>query len=148
MPTDDDSTIYVRVAATGDLAAYSLYVYGTDFVDTGEPNNTADTAVDVPVVLGIGSDSGAIEVMGDTDWYRPEGPVGTVSLTLGANVPDQLDLIATVHAADGSSEVLATLDRDNPGFSGPPERYYVRISEDSDRAAVAARSNYTVTFGP
>jgi hypothetical protein len=138
---------FVRVTAGGDLGAFELFLYGTDFEDTGEPNGSAEEATQVPLEAGTISDSGAIETSGDADWYQPEVPVTGISFIVGVNVPAELDLTARVFAEDDLTTPLAVLDRSEGEFAAETAgRYLVAVSEETDRAGPASASRYELSF--
>jgi hypothetical protein len=71
-------TYYVRLRnTTGSTINYEFYAYTRQFDDLNEPgNNTRDGRVDFNT-----TESGAIETLGDEDWFRVQRS-GTLSLTL------------------------------------------------------------------
>jgi hypothetical protein len=143
----EGSGFLVRVSAEGDVPEHQLFIYGASYSDGNEPNDSAATATAIALTAGTGSDSGAIEVVGDTDWYQPETAVQRITFTPGANVPAELDLIATVYAEDDPETPLETLDRDNPEFGSPEAaRFFVAVSASAGRAGPSAASLYSLEW--
>lgn len=128
---------YLEVTATQNVP-YSLYLYTEAFADAGEPgNNDRNTAVTV-----TGNETGALETLGDEDFYRSSTSVTRVSLESGAAA---LALRAEVFLEDGTLAGSAAVGQ---AFSSAfaPQRFLVRVYSDARRAAVAGDSVYTLTF--
>lgn len=144
-PGQPERVYYLKVEAPADAAgvavegvAYGLYLYSDVFSDTGEPvNNDRNTAVSVS-----GDATGALETLGDEDWYRADTAATRISLASGAAA---LSLRAEVFFENGT--VVSSVPVGTP-FTLPqaPQRFLVRVYADIDRAAVAGDSTYTLTF--
>lgn len=131
-------TSYVRITnPTTTSQAFELYAYVGGFDDSGEDANDARATA-----IGLeGSDQGAIETLGDQDYYRVS-QAGTLSFSSGS----ALELRAEVSQSDG--KVLVTL---RPGESY--ERAFpgdiVRVYESGDdRAGAASASRYVLELTP
>lgn len=132
-------TSFVRITNSGSSTAnYTLYAYVDDYDDTGEPANDDEaTAVDLNDF-----DQGAIETLGDEDYYRVAA-AGEVSFNAPAASSEiAARLRAEITEADGTP--IVTLE---PGqsedrlFAGDIIRVYV---EGGERAGAAAVSRYVL----
>ena len=131
-------TSYVRVSNPANTAqAFTLYAYVGGFDDGGEDANDArDTAVALE-----GSDQGAIETIGDQDYYRVS-QAGALGFASGS----ALELRAEVSQADGA--LLATL-RPGESYARAFPGDVVRVYEDGDdRAGAASASRYALELTP
>ena len=135
-PNQED-VFYVRVEGT-QTAPYALYLFTGPFADTGEPINDArNTAVTV-----TGSETGALETLGDEDFYRSSAAATRVTLSSSASA---LSPRAEIFLEDGTSVGLVPVNQ--PFVSTlAPQRFLVRVFADARRAAVAGDSTYTLTF--
>ena len=134
---DQEDVFYVEVESAQD-AAYSLYLFTDAFADTNEPaNNDRNTAVTV-----AGSETGALEAVGDEDFYRSSAAATGVSLESGAAA---LALRAEIFLEDGTP--VTSVPAGTPFTSAlAPQRFLVRVYSDARRAAVAGSSTYALTF--
>lgn len=131
---------FVRVRNdSGTTVNVSLFVYGDAFGDSTEPaNNSPATA---PTLVAF--DSGAIETVGDVDFWLASG-TGNVAFTTAANGPALEAWIVNV-----SGNVV-------PGSGGPylngqnipvKQNEYIRVwTRDSRFAASSARSRYDLEY--
>ena len=135
-PNQED-VFYVRVEAT-QTAPYALYLFTGSFADTGEPaNDERNTAVTV-----TGSETGALETLGDSDWYRSSAAATRVTLNSSAAA---LSPRAEIFLEDGTS--VASVPAGQPFVSTlAPQRFLVRVFADARRAAVAGGSTYNLMF--
>lgn len=107
---------------------YSLYVYGEKFQDTGEPRNNSP---ETPSPL-LSTESGAIEVLGDNDYFRVE-QTGVYSFRAGGS--PQLRLRAEVVGEN----VIMTDGSQTGLFEGD----LIRVFSDSGYAGSPAASRYS-----
>lgn len=138
-------TGYVRVEAVGGSASYDFYVVGDDHADVGEPNDTFANAETTDASLSI---SGALETIGDEDWYRPSRDVVGVELSAPPEDAD-LRLRANIYREDGGYlETIAEGEEYILPVSLSAQRIRVEVfSQDSQpRAASAGRAIYFVDF--
>lgn len=135
-PNQED-VFYVRVEAT-QSAPYALYLFTGSFADTGEPaNDERNTAVTV-----TGSETGALETLNDSDWYRSSAAATRVTLNSSAAA---LSPRAEIFLEDGTS--VASVPAGQPFVSTlAPQRFLVRVFADTPRAAVAGVSTYNLMF--
>lgn len=135
-------TNFVRITNSGGSSVtYTLYAYVADYDDTGEPANDDEaTAVDLNDF-----DQGAIETLGDEDYYRLAGS-GQVSFSAPSASAEIANGLRAQILDEGGKE-LAILE---PGQvsddrlalrSGDIIRVYV---EGGERAGAAAVSRYVL----
>lgn len=129
---DLSGTVYVEVENHNVSASnIDLYVFGDAYADLGEPDN--DAAATATTLLT--SDEGAIETLGDADYYRVPAD-GTLSFTTG---PTALPIRATIQ---GTS--LSIVDGESMPVAA---NNVIRVDVDGgDRAAASGVSDYTLTF--
>ena len=127
-------SIFVRVTNPGSSRRnFSLFVYGDAYADTNEPAN--DTIGGAALVTS--SEGGAIETIGDVDYFRM-GASGTVRFTTGTGV---LGIRAYVTA---TGQTL-TDGQSYSALSGDIVRVEV---PGASRAAASAVSNYSLSYLP
>ena len=138
------SSYRVIVTNLGGSRTISLYAFGDDFMDEFEPQN--DATVSAPVLTT--SDQGAIETIGDTDFWQLayDGTVAFDTATPGITLEAEI--------VDASGAPVPNSGGPYPGgssltvFGGEFVRVWAR---DANQAAVAARSmyflDYTATYG-
>lgn len=138
VPTPSSSgTAYIRVRALQGTVTYDLYVVATDYSDLAEPNDAPENA---ELVSGAFAD-GAVERVGDVDWYETSGSVGQVIFYGNSD----LNLRANVCTLGGSCRVL--LDGESRTLStAQPVRVEVYSHEQQERAAAAAKAIYSLEF--
>lgn len=133
LPATDDP-YYFQVSGALLPTTYSVYVYGADFVDINEPGNDAQLTA-APYYLGE-EDVGAIETLGDVDWWTVTGldPAGEPMEFLATG---ELDLelyvvdVAGEHGPFASGTVVDLLPSD-----------FLRVESASERAARGAAGYY------
>jgi hypothetical protein len=115
------STRYVRLENVSSTSrAYALYAYGQEFSDTGEPaNNSTGSAP----TLDPAGDGGAIEILGDVDYFYVEQP-GFLNFASGA--APELDLVAEVLSSGGALQSRMTPGGGDNVFVGELVRVYSR----------------------
>lgn len=130
-------TFYVRVTNPGPSTNVSLYVYGDDYGDEYEPEN--DTLQGAPTFQFF--DSGAIETVGDVDYWYFEAPTTVTFDTNDLAIP----LEAWILDAAGN------LVGDGPGPYLPGDQItlfaneYLRVwAVEEWQAASSARSRYDI----
>lgn len=132
-----EDVVYVRVEAT-QTAPYALYLFTSPFADTGEPvNDERNTAVTV-----TGSETGALETLNDSDWYRSSAAATRVTLSSSAAA---LSLRAEIFLEDGTPAGAISVGQPYSSTLAP-NRFIVRVFSDARRAAVAGASTYALTF--
>jgi len=119
---------------SGSSRTFDLYGYTMNFSDQNEPNDTASSAV---VLTGAGVFQGAIETLGDEDWFRYTGS-DLRDLRFDAFDP-ALGLLLQI---DGGGPTLGTGDQD---VIYPGERFRVRST--AGRAGPSSTSGYAITIG-
>lgn len=131
-------SMFVKVTNKGSTAqTFDLYVYGAPYADDGEPFN--DTQSGALPVSGAHAESGAIETLGDVDYFKVTG-AGT--LRFNAATGTVLDLRATVEGVDSSLRDLV-----------PGETYPVLVGDvirvhvlNGSAAGIAGVSRYNLTI--
>ena len=129
-------TVFVELEnQTGSRVSYSLFAFVEDFQDEHEPGNRSRGGA-VPL---IDFDSGALETLGDVDWFVADRD-GDFRFSSDSEVRPR----AEIRTADG--EPLSPPEILMPGetrqiFAGETIRVF---SEDRDRAAAAGHSFYVV----
>lgn len=130
-------TVYVRVTNRGPVVNVSLFAYGDQHMDEYEPEN--DETATASTFGAIDSDSGAIETVGDVDyWYFPDG--GTVSFDV---VDEGIGVEADI--VDAGGQVVQ--DSGGPYHDGEEVLLfageYLRVwAQEPWQAASSARSAY------
>lgn len=129
------NSVLVKIENTsGSSRTFDLYGYTMDFSDENEPNDTASSAI---AVGGPGVLQGAIETLGDEDWFRYTGS-DLRDLRFDAFDP-ALGLVLQI---DGGGPTLSDGDED---VIYPGERFRVRSADG--RAGPSSTSGYAVTIG-
>lgn len=136
-------TYYFQVSGALLPTDYSVYVYGDDYADTYEPSNDGEGGAE-PYVLGA-SVTGAIETIGDVDWWE----VGS---------PDQDGVLTEFFGPLGSELDLQLYVFDAAGSVGPPlspgetimlfPGDMLRVESGNDRAARAVDGYYYLSPVP
>jgi hypothetical protein len=125
------ATFYVRLTNTsGANLTYSLFAYVKNYDDSGE--NANDQQASAPDLTD--SDRGAIESLGDVDYYDVQG-TGTLTFTSGGEV----DTVAILRNAQGTE--LARLTNGQTSAVQVGQRLEVR-SASGNRAAPGGSSAY------
>ncbi len=142
IPAPSASTFYARVVnPTGTGLSTNLYFYGDAEQDTGEPNDQLSDAVPFDV-YAAGGDQGAIELLGDVDYYRVSQPRSVVFSTVTGN---PVDLRVSVHDASGA-RVAGPFDQN--GVFNVQAGEYLKVYSLSGRAGAPASSRYTLLGQP
>lgn len=129
----DAGSYYLRIENSGgESVNYTLYAYVTDYSDSNEPNN--DTAAGAVTLTDL--DQGAIESLGDEDYYEV-GVSGRLCL-LGSSWSNTR---VNVTGDDGLNEVIAPGESVGRLQVGDLIRVY---EEGDDRAAAVGVSRYTL----
>lgn len=130
------SMVYIAVENQGSVSrTFDLYAFTMPFSDLNEPNDGPTTATQV---FGPGTASGAIETIGDVDWFVLGG--NSVHAVTFYPDSDKLALRLRIEGSDvslgyGGSDVLF-----------PGERFTVASS--LGRAGPSASSGYSLEIGP
>lgn len=128
------STFYAKVKNTSnDEVSFSLYAFVQDYSDGTEPDN--NQRADIAPTLAQ-TESGAIESLGDEDFFRVTTD-GTLFFTIRPNVV--IDLKADIVDALGEKIADAPADRGVEVQAGDYVKIYV---PSNDEAAAASRSGY------
>lgn len=119
---------------SGSTASFSLYAYAAAYADSGEfENNFQSTAIGI----GAGGDSGAIEYIGDVDYYRPMQS-GSLTFDTSATVPVE----ATIITENGNRFPMTPRVGERVETTDLIE---VRVA-GSDEAAVSSNSTYFLSY--
>lgn len=133
LPADND-TYYFQVSGAVVPTTYSVYVYGAPFVDLNEPANDSEIMTP-PYFLGE-EDSGAIETIGDVDWWIV-GSADSSGAPIEFLATGELDLELFVRDIEGERGPYpsATVVQVMPGDM-------LRVESATDRAARGAAGYY------
>lgn len=141
LPGPSARSFYARVVNnSGSPVSTSLYFYGDVEQDTNEPNDATTTATSFDVFSGSG-DKGAIELLGDVDYYRMSGQrTVQFSPAPGNPVALRIDLLNPTGVVIGGLNGPGTLNV----YTGD----YLRVSSAAGRAGAPATSQYTLLGQP
>lgn len=135
------ATYYARVAnTTGGSVPVNLYLYRANEQDDAEDNDSMATATRFDVAAAT-TDQGAIELLGDVDYWRI---VGSGSVRFQPASGSQVDVRLTVLNENG--RVIA-----GPVQAGTVDVIngdYLRVASASNRAGAPAVSRYTLIGQP
>lgn len=127
-------TYYVKVEnRSSGSRSFDLYAYTFDHNDTFEPNDSSSSAV---TVAGEDDLIGAIETLGDQDWFRY---TGVSARTLEFSTYD--GSVGLVLVVEGGP----TLEAGDVDVIYPNERF--RVASAAQRAGPAGTSGYVVSVG-
>ncbi len=135
--TASTDTRYFTVTNSGaGAASYGIYLYDSIFRDTNEDgNNTIGGAVSYEP--SATTNEGAIEVIGDADWWFVEN-TAEIDFDTGGDV----GIVAYRHTADGTQVAGPYL---NGQMLLVPAGQYLRVVSSSSRAGRGATANYFLT---
>lgn len=133
------SHYYVLITNTsGGAQSVELFAFGDNFADGGEPGN--DVMTTAPFIDLDAGDSGALEVLGDVDYWRVTGSAAGTVLVFD---PPAADIGATLRVISTSGEVL-----DTPDASGEFQVFngeIIEVTSSNNRAAASASSIYYIS---
>lgn len=128
------ATYYVKVENRSSTSQpFDLFAYTFDHNDTFEPNDSSSSAV---IVAGESDLIGAIETVGDQDWFHYTG-ASARTLEFSASTAS-LDLALIV---DGGPTLVAG----DTGVVYPGERF--RVVSAAQRAGPSGTSGYVISIG-
>jgi len=148
-------TFYARVVnTTGTSLSTDLYFYGDVEQDTGEPNDQV-SSTGIPLsavpfdVYAPSGEQGAIELLGDVDYYSVSQPRNVVFRTVVGNPVDLRVAILKIVYVDGvpTARVVGNpfgQDEVFNVFAGE----YLKVYSLSGRAGASASSRYTLLGQP
>lgn len=137
----DTSKVYAKVENnSGSSLTLHLFAYGARFHDVNDPGNDTTTGA---TPLYAGSDSGALETLGDVDVWNPDGAHGLVTFD---SVTSPVGFVAEI-VYDNGARVPGTVLHypGDPAFdvySGE----YLKITSDNDYAGSTAKSTYYLSY--
>ncbi|MFA5550571.1 MAG: hypothetical protein WDA03_03040 [Trueperaceae bacterium] len=133
LPAADD-TYYFQVSGATLPTQYDVFVYGSDYLDLGEPGNDSQAGA-ATYFLGE-EDEGAIETMGDVDWWLVAGldPLGEPMEFVATGELD-LELYVVTLAGESEPYPSGTVVALQPGD-------LLRVESAEDRAARGTASLY------
>ena len=132
-------TYYIRVEnQTGSTVNASVYAFVRTYDDTGEPGNDSQSGA-VTLPAGSSGDSGAIETLGDTDYWTM-GASGTLSFDGGTLVNARADVIDGI---DGRLVTTLQPGQSASVFQGDIVEVY---AQGDQRAAVSGSTPYYLTL--
>lgn len=131
------ATYFARVQnPTNTSVAVNVYFFRDAEQDTNEPNDTQASATFFDVLSADG-DQGAIELLGDVDYFRMSGPA-TIAFSTAAGNPVRLRL-AVVRPSGGDETWI-----DGQGSINVFANDVVRVFSPAGRAGAPASSQYTL----
>ncbi len=138
-PTSGTTHYYLGVENTGSSpATFDLYVYGYHYQDSNEPGNNVQAGA-VPLSSGS-ADSGAIETLGDVDWWYMTAS-GNVSFT---KVVSPVSLQALLYDSGGG--YIATFNPSAGGTIPVVAGDSLKIESANGYAGSTAVSRYDLTY--
>lgn len=140
IPAASANAFYASVTNTTSAAvSASLYFYGETEQDEYEDNDTISTAVSLDLGL-TGGDTGAIERLGDLDYWRVAVDGAVQFITASGN---PVDLRLRVVNSNGQTLAGPIVD----GSLNVAAGSYLLVYSASDRAGAPASSGYTLLGG-
>jgi len=138
-PTSSATNYYVGVENTGSSpVTFDLYVYGYDYQDSNEPGNDVQAGA-VPLSSGS-ADAGAIETLGDVDWWSMTA-TGNVHFT---KVSSPVSLQAALY--DSGNNYIGTFDPSVSSTIPVVAGDYLMIQSANGYAGSSAASRYDLTY--
>lgn len=134
------STMYARVTNRSSTQSVGVYFFKDVYRDSGEPLNDF---TDAPF-LNLGDDFGAIETVGDVDYFNVLNP-GNVTFDYISNSGNNLPIRAEVR--DSTQALVATLSPGQSFVLVAGDRIMVRAANPTF-AAVSASSGYRLSYPP
>ncbi len=136
-----ESTLFARLVNrnSSQNVSFDFFAFGDDFQDTGEPGNDSQ----LNLVAFFNSAEGAIETIGDVDFYRTASG-GTITFDKNAGGNDDIDLQAEVIDGIDGVTVVAILQPGESYNSLLPDDF-IRVTATNDTAGPAGASGYTLT---
>lgn len=129
------SHYYVLITNTaGSSTSVGLFAYGDIMQDDNEPENDLDSSA--PVLNVVSGERGAIEVLGDVDFWRVNQ---NATLEFTSTSPE-LGITVRVYAFDGALEDGPLNGGVFPVFAGDT----LEVRSDSGRAGASAVSSYSL----
>jgi len=127
--------LYARVTNEGPSTNVSLFVYGEPHADAYEPDNDAPAGAPTFDLL----DSGAIETVGDVDYWRFDADTSVVFQVVADGIPLEAEIVDATGAP--------VFDSGGPYFDGETVQLfageYLRVwAQEPWQAASSARSTY------
>ncbi len=136
-----ETTLFARLVNrnSSQNVSFDFFAFGNDFQDTGEPGNDSQFTP----VLFFNAAVGAIETIGDVDFYRTYSG-GTITFDKNDVDNDDIDLQAEVIAGIDGVTVVAILQ---PGesYNSLLQDDIIRVTAINDTAGPAGASGYTLT---
>jgi len=145
-PTDSTSHYYLTVENTGtSTATFDLYVYGFDYQDPYDQGGGNDSQASAVSYAG-GAESGAIETLGDVDWWQITGGNGT--LTFSKILSNSIELQLEQRASDMSYVDSFTIGGPNPDSATISIRNgdYLIIRSANNHAGATGASRYDLNY--
>ncbi len=133
--------VYAKVENnSGGSMSVNVYAYGAPFHDTGETSNDSTAGA---TLLFAGSDEGALELLGDVDFWDPDASHGLVTFD-AVNTP--VDMVAEI-VYDTGARVSGTVLHypGDPAFdvySGE----YLKIYASNSYAGASSKSTYYLSY--
>lgn len=132
------SNYYLGIAnPTASSVTVDVYAYGYDYTDSNEPNNAS---FNYATPIGVTTDEGAIETLGDNDYWQITSGSSLTFNALFSGTP--VGLQADVY--DSAQQYITTL---YPGDSiGVSAGQYVRVYAANNYAGPSYYSGYSLTI--
>lgn len=130
-----EGTYLVEVHNTrSSSVSYNLFVYGEQFADEYEPRNNNRTEAPALMVSPSFAESGAIETVGDVDFWRVQGSGPVIFDATASQLSLRVELLNSSGNVAGSYQDGDTFNVSNG--------QYLRVFSSLDRAATAQTSAY------
>ncbi len=142
---DREAVRYFRVEAL-QHTSFDLFALSEDFADRGETRNDSRSGAVVIAedASGVMEDSGAIELVGDEDWFVAGEDVVRVVFD---SFNDHLGLVAEVFTEDGLFlDSLGSGESYLLPISLPSQKLFVKVASPLQRAAAAGVATYRIEF--
>ena len=138
-PLNGESHVYVGIENTGSgSATVDLFAYGYDYQDPYETAN--DTRSGAVQLYAGSSDSGAIETLGDTDWWRINSN-GYLTFT---KVSSPISLEAVLY--DSADQYVGTYSPSNSATISVLAGDYLMVQSVNGYAGSSGVSRYDLSY--
>lgn len=137
-PNRGASHYYVGIGnPTASTVYVDLYAYGYVYDDTNEPAN--DHMSSAPTLFASSSDSGAIETIGDSDFWRVQYN-GDVTFSVTSSI---FAMRVSVYSSNGTRVAGPYTTADSPFYAYDGE--YLRVYSANDYAGPSGSSRYDLS---
>lgn len=137
------TTVFLKIANTGiDSTNYKLYAFTEPYWDEHEPaNNVPGGAVEFDGLV-----QGALETLGDVDYFVTAGPVSSIRIEGSAVVAPRAKLTDAITGGELGTITAGTAK--NEEIFSEPKQVRVRVVSGTNRAGPSASSFYEISTTP